>query len=111
LQYAREAVNIASDMQATDIHMLEVSDVCSFTDFFVIVSSDNRRQMSALSEELTIALKKLGAVLHHKEGSVDSGWILLDLGSVLIHVFATEVREHYRLGELWSSGRTVVKIQ
>ena len=91
--------------------MLDVSDVSSFADYFVIMSADNRRQMEALADDLALSLKKAGAWLHHREGTADSGWVLLDFGDVLLHVFAKEAREYYRMDQLWSKGRTVVRIQ
>ena len=111
VEYARKAVDVASEMQAVDILMLDVSDVSSFADYFVILSADNRRQMEALAEDLAQTLKQAGASLHHREGTADSGWVLLDFGDVLLHVFATEAREYYRMDQLWSKGRTVVRIQ
>ncbi|MCZ6615272.1 MAG: ribosome silencing factor [Chloroflexi bacterium] len=111
VEYARKAVDVASEMQAVDILMLDVSDVSSFADYFVILSADNRRQLEALAEDLAQTLKQAGASLHHREGTADSGWVLLDFGDVLLHVFATEAREYYRMDQLWSKGRTVVRIQ
>ena len=111
IEYARKAVDVASEMQAEDILMLDVSDVSSFADYFVIMSADNRRQMEALADDLAQTLKQAGASLHHREGTADSGWVLLDFGDVLLHVFATEARGFYRMDQLWSKGRTVVRIQ
>ncbi|MCZ6892370.1 MAG: ribosome silencing factor [Chloroflexi bacterium] len=111
VEYARKAVDVASEMQAVDILMLDVSEVSSFADYFVILSADNRRQLEALAEDLAQTLKQAGASLHHREGTADSGWVLLDFGDVLLHVFATEAREYYRMDQLWSKGRTVVRIQ
>ena len=111
VEYARKAVDVASEMQAVDILMLDVSEVSSFADYFVILSADNRRQMEALAEDLAQTLKQAGASLHHREGTADSGWVLLDFGDVLLHVFATEAREYYRMDQLWSKGRTVVRFQ
>ena len=111
VEYARKAVDVASEMQAEDILMLDVSEVSGFADYFVIMSADNRRQMEALAEDLAQTLKQAGASLHHREGTADSGWVLLDFGDVLLHLFATEAREYYRVDQLWSKGRTVVRIQ
>lgn len=98
-------------MQAADILMLDLNELNSFADYFVIMSADNRRQMEALAEDLAYALKQAGASLHHKEGTADSGWVLLDFGDVLLHLFAKDIREFYRIDELWSNAKTVVKIQ
>ena len=111
VEYARKAVDVASEMQAEDILMLDVSEVSGSADYFVIMSADNRRQMEALAEDLAQTLKQAGASLHHREGTADSGWVLLDFGDVLLHLFATEAREYYRVDQLWSKGRTVVRIQ
>ena len=111
VEYARKAVDVASEMQATDILMLDISKVSGFADYFVIMSSDNRRQMEALADNLGQELKRAGASLHHREGTADSGWVLLDFGDVILHVFGLEARDFYRMDELWSNARTVVRIQ
>ncbi len=102
---------MASEKQATDILLLDIRKVSSFTDFFVIMTAESRRQMEALSEDVQTTLKRTGASFHHKEGSINSGWMLLDFGDVIVHVFAPEEREFYQLEELWSKGRELVRIQ
>ena len=111
VEYARKAVDVASEMQAADILLLDISEVSGFADYFVIMSSDNRRQLEALADNLGQELKRAGAALHHREGTADSGWVLLDFGDVVLHVFGLEARDFYRMDELWSSARTVVRIQ
>ncbi len=71
----------------------------------------NRRQLEALAEDLAQTLKQAGASLHHREGTADSGWVLLDFGDVVLHLFGLEARDFYRMDELWSNARTVVRIQ
>jgi len=111
IEYARNAVDVASDKQATDILLLDIRKVSSFADFFVIMTAENRRQMEALSEDVEVALKRAGASFHHREGSVTSGWILLDFGDVIVHLFAPEEREFYQLEQLWARGRDLVRVQ
>jgi len=102
---------VASDKQATDILLLDIRKVSSFADFFVILTAESRRQMEALAEDLDTVLKRSGNSLHHKEGSSKSGWILMDFGDVIVHLFAPEEREFYRLEELWSEGQQIVRVQ
>ena len=102
---------MASEKQATDILLLDIRKVSSFADFFVIMTAESKRQMDALSEDMVGTLKRAGASLHHREGSLTSGWLLLDFGDVIVHVFAPEERDFYQLEELWASGRQVVRIQ
>ncbi len=104
-------MDVASEKQASDILMLDIRKVSGFADYFVIMSTESRRQMDALADDLAYSLKKSGVSLHHREGTVDSGWILLDFGDVILHLFATESREHYQLEQLWAKGRTVVRVQ
>lgn len=104
-------MDVASEKQASDILLLDVRKVVSFADYFVIMSAESRRQMDALADELAEEMKKAGALLHHKEGTTSSGWVLLDFGDVILHVFATETREFYQLEDLWAKAVTVVRIQ
>lgn len=104
-------MDVASDKQASDIVLLDIRGLTTFADYFVIMTVDNRRLMNALQEDLAQSLKKEGATLHHLEGTIDSGWLLLDFGDVIVHLFAPEERDFYRLDELWAKAQQVVRIQ
>ena len=108
---ARRAVEVASDKQASDVLLLDVREVASFADYMIIMSALTPRQTNALAEELTAAAKASGLALHHREGTADSGWLLLDFADVIVHIFDEEQREHYRLEQLWKAARTVVRMQ
>ncbi|MDE2765047.1 MAG: ribosome silencing factor [Chloroflexota bacterium] len=111
LDAARIAVDAASDRQADDILLLNVGEVAAFADFLLIMSAGSPRQMGALADEIELAMKRGGCALHHREGSVESGWVLLDFSDVVVHVFSEEQRAYYRLEEVWSAGKPVVRIQ
>ncbi len=111
LELARRAVNAASDKQASNIVLLDVREVCSFADYFVICSGESARQISTISDEVEKTLKKDKVLPHHREGDLDSGWLLLDYTDVIIHIFGTEERDYYKLDELWQEAKTVLKIQ
>jgi len=104
-------VEAASDKQAIDIVLLDTRDVCSFADYFVICSGDSTRQIDAIRDEIEHVLKKQDILPHHHEGSTDSGWLLLDYGSVVIHIFAPLERDYYQLDRLWSQANALVRIQ
>ena len=91
--------------------LLDVRKVCSFADYFVICSGDSERQIQAIYDEVGHTLKKEGILSHHHEGTVDSGWLLIDFGGVIVHIFTPIEREYYQLDELWSQAKLVVKIQ
>ena len=111
IEVARKAVEAAGDKQAADIVLLDVQGVCSFADYFVICSGDSQRQIQALYDEVGHALKKEGILPNHHEGTVDSGWLLLDFGNVIVHIFAPFEREYYQLDKLWSQAKPIIRIQ
>ena len=104
-------MEIASDKQASDIILLDVNEVCNFASYFVIFTVESQRQMKAVLEDTVADLKKDNEYPLHREGTVDSGWILLDYGDVIVHMFASEEREYYKLEEIWGKAVTVVRIQ
>ena len=108
---AHAAVDIAGEKQAANIVLLDAREVCSFADYFVICSGDNERQLGTIYDEIELNLKKQGVIPHHHEGTIDSGWLLLDYGDVIIHIFAAQQREFYNLDELWNEAKTVLRIQ
>jgi len=91
--------------------LLDVRGIVSFADYFVMCSGQSSRQINAIYDEILHSLKKEGVLLRHREGTVDSGWLLLDYGDVVIHIFAPTEREYYQLDELWSQASPVVRIQ
>jgi len=111
IEVARKAVEAASDKQASDILLLDARGVCSFADYFVICSGDSDRQIEAIRDEVGHMLKREGILPRHYEGTVDSGWLLIDFGDVIVHIFAPFEREYYQLDELWSQANPVVRIQ
>ena len=103
-------VEFASDKLAEDIVMLDLRRVASFADYFVIMSADSSRQIEALEEDLTKALKESNIPRHRREGTAASGWVLADFSDVIVHIFSPEEREFYDLERLWSGASQVVRV-
>jgi ribosome-associated protein len=110
-EIARLATELASEKQARDITMLDVRALCSFADYFVICTGDNKRHIEAIWQGIGKLLKGKGVMPHHNEGTPDSGWMLADFGSVIVHVFAPLERDYYQLDKLWDEAIPVVRIQ
>jgi ribosome-associated protein len=91
--------------------LLDISKVAGFADYFVIASAVNVRQMRALLDALEEGLGSDGIKTFRSEGELDSGWILLDLGDVIVHLFSPEERAYYDIERLWSRGVEVVRMQ
>jgi len=90
--------------------LLDISRVASFADYFVIATADNPRQARALVETLDKELRDEGVRSGHREGAAESGWVLIDYGSVIVHLFSPELREVYALEELWRAATPVVRM-
>jgi ribosome-associated protein len=109
-ELAHRIVEIASDKKGNDIVMLRTAELTSMADFFVIASGRSDRQVSALSGAIVDELRKDGIRPLGIEGRASSRWVLLDFGSVIVHVFAPDEREYYGLERLWSKATQVVRI-
>ena len=110
-ELARTIVNMLEERKAEDILLLDVQKVTILADYFVICSANSERQIRALSGDLSRQLKaEVGRPLH-TEGQPDGGWVLMDYGDVIVHIFAPKVREMYDLEGFWSEAQTIVRIQ
>lgn len=111
VEIARTVAEVASDRLASDITVLDISELSTIADVFVVCSADNVRQLNALREEVTVQLRDHKVNPRRVEGQAESGWILMDYGDVIVHLFTSEQRDFYRLEELWSEAPTLLKIQ
>lgn len=96
------AVQAAQEKQAVNIRVLDLREVTTFADYFVICSGTNPRQIQAISDGIGQELKKnLGELPNNIEGYGNSEWILMDYGDCLIHIFSETARDYYELDRLW----------
>ena len=100
-----------SETPAANTLVLDVHAVSPLADFFVICSGENERQLRAISRYVIDALAKADARPKRTEGTADGGWILLDFGDVVVHIFHEDQRDYYRLEDLWSEAQTLLSIQ
>ena len=102
------AIKCIGDKKGEDIVALDLRDIASFTEFFVIASGTNQRQVQAISDEIGERLKKdLDVRPVRIEGYSTADWVLLDFGDFIVHVFNTQSREFYDLARLWRDARPV----
>jgi ribosome-associated protein len=101
------AVRAARDKKAVDLQVLDLRPLASFTDFFVICSGQNVRQVQAIADAVEDALRTEQVRPAHVEGFERAEWVLLDYFDFVVHVFSSERREFYALGRLWGSAERV----
>ena len=109
-ELAHRIVEIASDKKGSDIVMLRTAELTTMADFFVICSGRSDRQVQALSGAIVDELRDDGIRPLGTEGVNSARWVLLDYGSVIVHVFAPEEREYYGLERLWGKAAQVVRV-
>lgn len=90
---------------------MDIGKVSTFTDYFVIATADNPRQMNALIESLDGDLRGDDIRSRRFEGAPDSGWVLIDFGDAIVHLFSRDERAYYNLETLWAQGVSVVHMQ
>ena len=106
---AQRAVDVLSEHKALDIALIDISRVTTLTYYFVIATAQSPLQFDALVEYLERDLGPRGIALRHREGSPESGWVLLDFGDLIVHLFTADQRAYYRLEELWGRTSPVVR--
>lgn len=110
-ELAHAIVGAAADKKATDIVLLDLRQIALIADYFVICSGQSVRQLRAIVKDVIKAIKDLGQYPRFVEGTPESGWVLIDFGTVVVHVFSPELRSYYALEQLWREAPVVVRMQ
>ncbi len=103
----RRTINAAWEKKALDLTVLDLRGIASFTDFFVIATGTNRRQVQAISDEVVEQLKRSGTRVARVEGYQTAEWILVDYGDFVVHVFDDKARRFYDLERLWREAKRI----
>ena len=102
------AAQAAADKKGSEIVVLDVGEIISITEMFVLVSATNPRQVKTIAEEVEVALKaSASGGPRSVEGLDDATWVLMDFGDVIVHVFQAETRDYYDLDRLWADAPVV----
>ncbi len=109
-ELARRIADILADKLAEDVVVLDLQEAATFADYFVIASGTSERQLQALSDAVQETLRDEGVRHVRVEGAAESGWMLLDVSGVVVHLFSPERRAYYRLEQLWSGAKVVVRM-
>lgn len=104
LKIAYEAI---ADKKGERIRILDISQVSVIADYFIVTNGNNTNQVQAIADNVAEELRKVGVELKQSEGYRTAGWILMDFGSVIVHVFSKDDRFFYDLERVWSDGRAI----
>ena len=111
LELARRTVELAEDKKAADIVLLDLTPLTSLADYFVICSGGSERQLDAIADGIISSLRDEKVRPIGREGTPASHWVLIDFGSVVVHIFTPPEREYYGLEKHWSEARTILRVQ
>jgi ribosome-associated protein len=111
LATARRIVELAEDKKAAEIVLLDLGELTTLADAFVICSGGSERQLDAIADGIVSGLREQGVRPIGREGVAASHWVLLDFGGVVVHIFTPPERDFYELEKHWSEARTVLRVQ
>ena len=99
------------DKKAIDVEIIDVTGKVDYADYLVLMSGRSDRHVVSIADGIDEALSRLGVQPYHREGKPADGWLLLDYGDVVAHIFAPVQRDYYGLEKLWQTATTVVRVQ
>ena len=94
-----------------DIILIDLQDIAIFADYFVICSGSTDRMIQALVDSAIDQVKEEFRINARVEGQAEDGWMLVDYGDIILHIFSPQRRDYYRLEELWSDGKVLLHVQ
>lgn len=114
LALARSLVEAIEDKKGENIVLMDISRQSIMADYFVIATGNSDRQLKALAEAVSDVAEgkaKRRVLLRRADEQADSGWILIDLGDIVVHLFSASQRKYYKLEELWKEGKVLLRVQ
>jgi len=111
LELAHTIINALEEKKGEKILLMDLQKVASFTDYFIICTGTSDRMLDALADCVVSTMKEKFARNGRVEGKSSSGWLLVDYGSILVHLFSPDQRDYYRLEDLWHEGKTLLHLQ
>ncbi len=108
---AREVVNALEDKKGEDIVLLDLKGIASFTDYFVICTGTSDRMLDALANGTMDDVRKKYKRKAKKQGNSRDGWVIVDYGDVVVHLFSPDQRDFYSIEELWVDGKVLLRLK
>ena len=110
-EIARVLINALEEKKGENILLLDIHEIASFTDYFIICSGSSDRMIDSLADAVIDEARKKVELRGHKEGQASGGWVVVDFGDIVLHIFSPDQRDYYRLEQLWEQGKILVHLQ
>lgn len=107
LEIVKKAVTALEDKKAEDITVIDIREVSSIADYFIIANGMNQNQLTAMQDAVDEAMYKMGLHARQTEGNQNSTWILIDYNDIIVHLFSKEDRLFYDLERIWKDGKII----
>jgi ribosome-associated protein len=111
MDLARSVVTTLEDKKGEDILLLDIQNLASFADYFVLCNGTSDRMLESLADAVQESVKKQFRMNVGVEGEPVDGWLVIDLGDVVVHLFSPDQREYYDLERLWDRGKVLLRVQ
>lgn len=111
LELAHTIVNALEDKKGENIILMDLEKIATFTGYFVICSGTSDRMLNGLADGVVEKVRETYGIKAIPQGQASSGWVVVDYGSVIVHCFAPETRDFYKLEELWREGKILLRLQ
>ncbi len=106
-EIVKKIYDAIEDKKGENIRIIDIANVSVVADYFIIASGSNKNQVQAIADNVDEALSKIGLTVSHTEGYSNAGWILMDYGNYIVHIFDKEERIFYDLERIWRDGKDV----
>ncbi len=104
-------MNTLEEKKAENLLLLDIHDIASFTDYFILCNGTSDRMLDSLADAVIEKAKQDFRLLARNEGRPSDGWLVVDLGDIVVHLFSPDQRDFYELEKLWDRGKVLVRLQ
>jgi len=111
LEIAHTIINSLEEKKGEEILLLDIQKISTFTNYFIICTGTSNRMLDALADAVITSVNEKHKIKGRIDGNPDCGWMVLDFGLILVHLFSPDQREYYRLEDLWHEGKIILHVQ
>lgn len=111
MEITHSIVRALEDKKGEDILLLDIQQIASFTDYFILCNGTSDRMLDSLADAVIERVKQQFGINARVEGIPSAGWLVIDLGDIVVHLFSPDQREYYNLESLWEKGKVLLRVQ